>query len=83
MLLPGIAPGLISGAILAFMHSWDEIVIVLFVASRAITTIPRRIWDGINDQLDPMIAAVATVMVAISILLLVMNHYVSRTGRRR
>ena len=42
-------------------HSWDEIVIVLFIASRSITTIPRRIWDGINDQLDPIIAAVAVV----------------------
>jgi putative spermidine/putrescine transport system permease protein len=82
VLLPGIFPGLISGAILAFMHSWDEIVIVLFVASRSIVTVPRRIWDGINDQLDPAIAAVATVMVMISVLLLTANHYASRAGRR-
>jgi putative spermidine/putrescine transport system permease protein len=82
VLLPAISPGLVSGAILAFMHSWDEIVIVLFVASRSIVTVPRRIWDGINDQLDPAIAAVATIMVVISILLLTANHYASRSGRR-
>jgi len=80
ILLPNIAPGIASGAILAFIHSWDEIVVVLFVASRSITTVPRRIWDGINDQLDPIIAAVATVMVLVSMLLLVLKQVASRKG---
>jgi putative spermidine/putrescine transport system permease protein len=80
VLLPNIAPGIVSGAILAFIHSWDEIVIVLFVASRSITTVPRRIWDGINDQLDPIIAAVATVMVIVSMLLLLLKQVASRKG---
>jgi putative spermidine/putrescine transport system permease protein len=78
VMLPNIYPGILSGAILAFMHSWDEIVIVLFIASRSITTVPRRIWDGINDQLDPVIAAVAVVMVAVSILLLVLHQNLQR-----
>ena len=81
VLLPSIYPGIISGALLAFMHSWDEIVIVLFVASRSITTVPRRIWDGINDQLDPVIAAVATVMVVLSIILLAINQHVTSRGK--
>ena len=78
VLLPNITPGIASGAILAFMHSWDEIVIVLFIASRSITTVPRRIWDGINDQLDPIIASVATVMILISIAFLVVNARMTR-----
>ncbi len=78
VLLPNIYPGILSGAILAFMHSWDEIVIVLFIASRSITTVPRRIWDGINDQLDPIIAAVAVTMVTISLALLLLNQLVQR-----
>jgi putative spermidine/putrescine transport system permease protein len=78
VLLPNIYPGILSGAILAFMHSWDEIVLVLFIASRSITTVPRRIWDGINDQLDPVIAAVAVTMVAISLALLLLNQLVQR-----
>lgn len=68
VLFPNIIPGIASGAILTFISSWDELVIVLFIASRSISTVPRRMWDGINDQLDPVIAAVATVMIAVSVL---------------
>ncbi len=79
VLLPNIMPGIISGAILTFMHSWDETVIVLFIASRSIFTVPRRLWDGINDQLDPVIAAVAVVMVLLSIVLLAANQLLSKS----
>ncbi|MFI4987267.1 MAG: ABC transporter permease, partial [Alphaproteobacteria bacterium] len=59
VILPNIMPGVVSGAIFAFIHSWDELVIVLFIASRHVFTLPRRIWDGINDNIDPTMAAVA------------------------
>jgi putative spermidine/putrescine transport system permease protein len=71
--LPSILPGVISGAIFAFIHSWDELVIVLFIASRAVFTLPRRIWDGINEHLDPTMAAVATIMIALTVVLLVLD----------
>jgi putative spermidine/putrescine transport system permease protein len=83
VVFPNVYPGIISGAILAFMHSWDEIVIVLFIASREIFTLPRRIWDGINDQLDPVIAAVATTMIVLSLLLLVANALATRSRESR
>jgi putative spermidine/putrescine transport system permease protein len=76
--LPGIMPGVVSGAIFAFIHSWDELVIVLFIASRAIFTLPRRIWDGINEHLDPTMAAVATIMIALTAVLLVVDLKVRR-----
>jgi len=76
--LPGILPGVVSGAIFAFIHSWDELVIVLFIASRAIFTLPRRIWDGINEHLDPTMAAVATIMIALTAVLLVLDLKVRR-----
>lgn len=76
--LPGIMPGLVSGAIFAFIHSWDELVIVLFIASRAVFTLPRRIWDGINEHLDPTMAAVATIMIALTAVLLVVDLKVRR-----
>ncbi len=53
VIVPNILPGIISGAIFAFIHSWDELVIVLFIAGRSVFTLPRRIWDGINESLDP------------------------------
>jgi len=70
VILPRIAPGIVSGAIFAFIHSWDELVIVLFIASRDVFTLPRRIWDGINENLDPTMAAVAVLMVVFTLLLL-------------
>jgi len=73
VVLPSIMPGVVSGAIFAFIHSWDELVIVLFIASRAVFTLPRRIWDGINEHLDPTMAAVATIMIALTGVLLVLD----------
>jgi putative spermidine/putrescine transport system permease protein len=73
VILPRIAPGIASGAIFAFIHSWDELVIVLFIASRQVFTLPRKIWDGINENLDPAMAAVAVLLVAMTVLLLLLD----------
>lgn len=70
VLLPLLRPAVASGALLAFVHSWDELVVVLFVAGRRVSTLPRRMWDGINDNLDPALAAVAVLLVLISTVLL-------------
>lgn len=70
IVLPIIAPGIFSGALFAFLSSWDELIVVLFIASRNILTLPRQIWDGINEDLDPSIAAVAMVLIIFSALLL-------------
>jgi putative spermidine/putrescine transport system permease protein len=73
VILPRIAPGIVSGAIFAFIHSWDELVIVLFIASRDVFTLPRRIWDGINENLDPAMAAVAVLLVVFTLGLLLFD----------
>ena len=78
IVLPNIKSGVISGLIFAFMHSWDELVIVLFIAGSKIETLPRMIWNGINDQLDPSISAVATLLMLVSIGALVLNLIVTR-----
>jgi putative spermidine/putrescine transport system permease protein len=78
VVLPNIMPGVVSGAIFAFIHSWDELVVVLFIASRAVFTLPRRIWDGINEHLDPTMAAVATVLIALTVVLLLLDLAVRR-----
>lgn len=70
VLLPLLRPAMLSGALFAFVHSWDELVIVLFIAGRRVFTLPRRMWDGINDSLDPTLAAVAVLLVALSAALL-------------
>ncbi len=59
--------------IFAFIHSWDELVIVLFIAGRGVFTLPRRMWDGINESLDPTMAAVAAVLVLATVGLLLID----------
>jgi putative spermidine/putrescine transport system permease protein len=73
VILPRIAPGIASGAIFAFIHSWDELVMVLFIASREVFTLPRKIWDGINENLDPSMAAVAVLLILFTVLLLAVD----------
>ena len=69
VIVPQILPGLATGAIFAFLTSWDEIVVTLFVASREVYTLPRKMWDGLNERVDPTIAAAATVLFVVTILL--------------
>lgn len=78
VILPRIAPGIFSGGIFAFIHSWDELVMVLFIASRDVFTLPRRIWDGINENVDPAIAAVAMILILFTLLLLMLDQLVRR-----
>ncbi len=69
VIAPAILPGLASGALLAFATSFDELIVVLFLTSRAITTLPKRIWEGIQDDVDPTIAAAAMLLVLLTLVL--------------
>ena len=80
--LPLILPGVVSGALFAFATSWDEIVVVLFLASAEEHTIPRRMWSGIRELIDPTIAAAATLLIFLSILLMVTMEILRRRSER-
>ena len=80
VILPNIRLGILSGAVFAFVTSWDELVIVLFVAGRRVHTLPREIWSGVRESLDPTIAAVATLLIAVTLLALIPTL---RRGYRR
>ena len=80
--LPLILPGVISGALFAFVTSFDEVVVVLFVAAHDQQTIPRQMWNGIREQISPAILAVATILVALSILLLTTMELLRRRSER-
>ncbi|MEC9433617.1 MAG: ABC transporter permease [Pseudomonadota bacterium] len=81
VILPAIWPGIASGGIFAFIHSWDELVLVLFIASRRIVTLPRRFWDGIQENLDPTMAAAAVCLSIATIGLLALNMRLTRGGK--
>ncbi len=80
--MPLILPGVISGALFAFITSFDEIVVVLFLAGVEQRTIPREMWSGIREQISPTILAVATVLVLISIALLTTVELLRRRSER-
>jgi putative spermidine/putrescine transport system permease protein len=60
--LPVIAPGVISGALFAFATSFDEVVVTLFIAGPSQVTLPRQMFTGIRENINPTIAAVATLL---------------------
>ncbi|MFY0663790.1 MAG: ABC transporter permease [Natronospirillum sp.] len=80
--MPLILPGVISGALFAFITSFDEIVIVLFLAGVEQRTIPREMWSGIREQISPTILAVASILVAFSIALLTTVELLRRRSER-
>ena len=61
--LPIIAPGVISGALFAFATSFDEVVVTLFIAGPTQVTLPRQMFTGIRENINPTIAAVATLLI--------------------
>lgn len=80
--LPQILPGVISGALFAFVASFDEVVVALFIAGPEQYTLPRQMFAGIREKYNPTIAAVATMMIVISVLLLVSVELLRRRNER-
>jgi len=70
IIMPLILPGVISGALFAFITSFDEVVIVMFMASLDQLTIPKQMWAGIRQEISPVILCMATCLVILSIILL-------------
>lgn len=64
--LPLILPGVVSGGIFAFITSWDEVVIAIFLADVSTRTVPVMIWTQLRAMLDPATAAVGAILIAIS-----------------
>ena len=84
VVLPIIAPSMISGGLFSLAASFDEIVVALFIApDPAHFTVPRLLWSGIRQEVTPTILAVATSLIAIAITLLTATEWLRRRGARR
>jgi len=79
--LPIIAPGVISGALFAFATSFDEVVVTLFIAGPDQVTLPRQMFTGIRENINPTIAAVATLLIIFTSALMLGLEWLR--GRRR
>ena len=82
IMLPLISPGVISGALFAFVTSWDEVVVVLFVGSTEQRTLPRQMFSGIREMISPTITAAATVLITIAVLMLITVELLRRRSER-
>ena len=80
--MPLILPGVISGALFAFITSFDEVVVVLFVGSAGQKTLPWQMFTGLREQISPTILAVATILVTLSIILLTTLELLRRRSER-
>lgn len=83
VVIPLIAPGLFSGALFAFMTSFDEIVVALFIGGPAQRTLPRQMFDGIRDSIDPSILAMSSFLLLVAIAcLLVAGGLAQRSAKQ-
>jgi putative spermidine/putrescine transport system permease protein len=82
VVMPLILPGMISGALFAFVTSFDEVIAVIFIAGPEQRTLPRQMFSGIREQISPTITAAASVLIVFSTLLLVTVELLRRRGER-
>lgn len=80
--MPLILPGVIAGGLFAFITSFDEVVVVLFVGSATLKTLPWEMFNGLREQISPTILAVATVLITFSVLLLMTIELLRRRSER-
>ncbi|CAI8437913.1 MAG: Inner membrane ABC transporter permease protein YdcV [SAR116 cluster bacterium MED-G04] len=80
--MPLILPGVISGGLFAFITSFDEVVVVMFIGSASQKTLPWQMFLGLREQISPTILAVATILVALSIALLATLEILRRHSER-
>ena len=80
--LPLITPGVATGSIFAFATSFDEVIVILFIGGAEQRTVPRQMWNGIRDRIDPSILAVATLLIVFAIALFItLNRLRARAER--
>lgn len=82
VILPLIVPGVVTGALFAFVTSFDEVVVALFLASAEQRTLPKQMFSGIREQISPTITAAASLQVVLSVCLLVGAEFLRRRSER-
>lgn len=81
--LPAIAPGLAAATFFAFLHSFDELVLTLFLSSAQLKTLPLMLWGDINYRLNPVLAVVSTLEVLLVVGGLILARPVLATSQKR
>lgn len=80
---PIIRPGVLTGAIFAFMIAFDEVVIALFICGSTAVTLPKKMWDVIRYEIEPMLPAISTLLMLLALVVLVSVGLLQRRLARR
>jgi ABC-type spermidine/putrescine transport system permease subunit II len=83
IVFPMALPGMISSGLFAFLISFDELIIAIFISSPRITTLPKKLWDGIRTEINPTIAAISTLLICLSVIILLSMGLVRRYLEKR
>lgn len=83
IVLPLIHPALIVAGFFAFLNSFDEVVLSIFLSGPDTTTLPVQMWSGIREQITPTIAAVSSLLIAFTVLMYAGVGTVRQAGERR
>ena len=81
--LPLILPGVLAGGLFAFITSWDEVVVSIFLTSARFRTLPVEMWEQVRQVVDPTVAAVATTLLAVTTTLLLLTVVARRQAPAR
>ncbi|MFD1910871.1 ABC transporter permease [Halodurantibacterium flavum] len=81
--LPIIRPGIAAGALFAFITSFDELIVALFISGPSQVTLPLRMWESMRSSLDPTLAAVSVIAITVSISLFFTSSWLQSRARRR
>jgi putative spermidine/putrescine transport system permease protein len=82
VMMPLILPGMISGALFAFVTSFDEVIVILFIGGPEQRTLPRQMFSGIRELISPTITAAASVLIVFSTAMLVTVELLRRRAER-
>lgn len=76
--LPQIRFGVVSGALLSFLTSFDEVILALFISGGANSTLTRNMFLALRDQIDPTIAAISTMMIGVTTVLFLLSQLLGK-----
>jgi len=79
---PLTAPSLLSALLVAFLHSFDELILTSFISGTFVVTVPLKMWENIRNQIDPVIAAISTVLILIACVALLLQSLLHKRSNR-
>ncbi|CAK8737042.1 hypothetical protein SODG_000763 [Sodalis praecaptivus] len=82
IMLPALLPGLVGGAVFAFITSFDDVVMALFLTTLRNRTLPKLMYEGLAMDFDPTVIAASCLLIALTAAILIAHSVLSRKGAK-